>query len=123
MSALTPEDFALTPEEVEEQKREIYEKMAPRRRKFIDRIGYDEWDPFQLPFDPIDLRQEATGLTSHQLTNQFLHEMGADNIGPDYENAIAEFGVMLVMNFEKVRPIYDFCNWYAGYLERKGKTV
>lgn len=34
-------------EEQEKLKREIYERMNPRRRKFIDRIGYDEWDPFQ----------------------------------------------------------------------------
>ena len=114
---------ALTPEEVEKQKRALYEKMSPRRRKFIDRIGYEEWEPFALPFDPIDLRKEETGLTSHQLTNLFLHEMGEDNIGPDYEQAVAEFGVMLVMNFEKVRPIYDFCLWYSQHLERRGKKV
>ena len=36
-------------EEQEQLKREIYERMNPRRRKFIDRIGYDEWDPFQKP--------------------------------------------------------------------------
>ena len=28
-------------EEQEQLKREIYERMNPRRRKFIDRIGYD----------------------------------------------------------------------------------
>ena len=29
-------------EEQEKLKREIYERMNPRRRKFIDRIGYDD---------------------------------------------------------------------------------
>ncbi|MFR0874663.1 MAG: hypothetical protein ACLSHC_08670 [Bilophila wadsworthia] len=43
-------------EEQEQLKREIYERMNPRRRKFIDRIGYDEWDPFQKPNDPMDIR-------------------------------------------------------------------
>ena len=36
-------------EEQEQLKREIYERMNPRRRKFVDRIGYDNWDPFQKP--------------------------------------------------------------------------
>ena len=38
-------------EEQEQLKREIYERMNPRRRKFVDRIGYDNWDPFQKPND------------------------------------------------------------------------
>ena len=28
-------------DEQEDLKREIYERMNPRRRKFVDRIGYD----------------------------------------------------------------------------------
>ena len=47
-------------EEQEQLKREIYERMNPRRRKFIDRIGYDEWDPFQKPNDPMDIRVDPS---------------------------------------------------------------
>ena len=39
-------------EEQEKQKRAIYESLSPRRKKFIDRIGYEKWDPFQEPKDP-----------------------------------------------------------------------
>ncbi|MBQ7739313.1 MAG: hypothetical protein IJT59_06645 [Desulfovibrionaceae bacterium] len=27
----------------EDLKRQIYEKMRPNRRKFVDRLGYDNW--------------------------------------------------------------------------------
>ena len=44
-----------------------YERMNPRRRKFIDRIGYDEWDPFQKPNDPMDIRVDPSKRTTQQL--------------------------------------------------------
>ena len=55
----------------ERQKREIYEKMNPRRRKFVDRIGYDNWDPFQKPNDPLDLRMDVSKRTTQQLVREF----------------------------------------------------
>ena len=51
-------------EEQEQLKREIYERMNPRRRKFVDRIGYDNWDPFQKPNDPLDVRLDVTKRSS-----------------------------------------------------------
>lgn len=60
-------------EEQEQLKREIYERMNPRRRKFIDRIGYDEWDPFQKPNDPMDIRVDPSKRTTQQLFRGFMH--------------------------------------------------
>ncbi len=112
----------MTREEVEEQKRIMYEKFSPRRRRFVDKIGYDEWDPFQLPFDPIDLRKDITGMTSQQLCEEFCKNVDA-NRNSEYAQAAAEFGVTLVMNFERVRPIFDFCVWYNEHLEKMGKKA
>ncbi|WP_320172603.1 hypothetical protein [Maridesulfovibrio sp.] len=100
----------------------MYEKLSPRRRRFVDKIGYDEWDPFQLPFDPIDMRKDITGRTSQQLCEEFVREVKA-NRNSEYAQAAAEFGVMLAMNFERVRPIFDFCVWYNELLEKEGKKV
>lgn len=111
-----------TPEQIEAQKRHIYERLSERRRKFVDRIGYDKWDPFQKPFDPIDIRKDATGLTSHQLTSLFLAELGRPATN-EYTQAISEFAVLLVMNSERVRPVFEFCTWYAGHLEKHGKEL
>ena len=63
-------------EEQEQLKREIYERMNPRRRKFIDRIGYDEWDPFQKPNDPMDIRVDPSKRTTQQLFRGFMHSLG-----------------------------------------------
>ena len=61
-------------EEQEQLKREIYERMNPRRRKFIDRIGYDEWDPFQKPNDPMDIRVDPSKRTTQQLFRGFMQQ-------------------------------------------------
>ncbi|WP_243545527.1 hypothetical protein [Pseudodesulfovibrio tunisiensis] len=109
----------LTPQEIEERKRFMYEKMSPRRRKFVDRIGYDKWDPFAAPFDPIDIRTDTSGHTAHQLTQLFIRDMGSQ-VNQEFIDAVSEFNVMLCMNFEKVRPIYEYCLWYSRFLEKQG---
>jgi hypothetical protein len=111
----------LSPEEMEERKRYMYEKMSKRRRKFVDRVGYENWEPFAAPFDPIDLRQEASGHTSDQLTHMFVRETGKSE-NQEYIDAVNEFNVMLVMNFEKVRPVFEYCLWYAEHLKKRGIT-
>lgn len=109
-------------EQVEHWKREMYEKLSRRQRKWVDRLGYDNWDPFQKPMDPIDIRTEVTGLTAKQLAELFLSERAGD-IGADYKENVSRFCVELVMNFERVRPIYEFCAWYAERLHGRGQTV
>lgn len=109
----------LTFKEVEEQKRAIYDKMNPRRRKFVDRMGYDNWDPFAKPFDPIDIRTDITGHTAHQLTHLFMSSMDKQK-NDEYLEAVNEFNVTLVMNFEKVRPLYDYCLWYEKMCKERG---
>jgi hypothetical protein len=111
-----------TPEQVEEQKRAMYERMTPRRRRFVDRIGYENWDPFQAPFDPIDIRTDALGYTAHELLNKYFKSLPAIP-DPDYMQTLSEFMVMLVMNIEKVRPILEFADWYNARLSERGISI
>lgn len=112
----------LTPEQIEEQKRIMYEGLSPRRRKFVDKIGYENWDPFQLPHDPMDIRLDRTGHTAQQLYSMFIRSL-PKRPGPDYTSTIAEFTVVMVQNSERMRPIFDFCQWYATLLAKHGKTL
>lgn len=114
--------MSLTPEQIDEQKRLMYEKLSPRRRKFVDKIGYANWDPFQKPFDPIDIRLDVTGQTAQELYSGFIRSLPKPPT-PDYASTIAEFTVVMVQNSERMRPIYDFCLWYAQVLAKHGKTL
>jgi len=108
-------------DDIEDRKRYMYEKMSKRRRKFVDRVGYENWDPFAAPFDPIDIRQDMSGFTSDQLTQLFVRDSGK-HTNQEYIDAVNEFNVMLVMNFEKVRPVFEYCLWYSEHLKKRGIT-
>ena len=100
----------------EEQKRVMYENMAPRRKRFIDRIGYDKWDPFQLPKDPMDIRQDVTKRTTQELVRDFLQTRDRATLGNDYARGVLECALGMVNKDDKFRGIYDFCLWYRSQL-------
>jgi hypothetical protein len=107
-------------EKQEECKREIYEKMNPRRRKFINRIGYENWDPFQKPNDPLDLRTDTTKRTTGQLVDAFLQSAAnRGGCGNDYVRGAWECSLGIVNNDEKYQGIFDFCLWYHNLLQKE----
>ncbi|MDR0467175.1 MAG: hypothetical protein LBH94_07455 [Deltaproteobacteria bacterium] len=112
---------ALT-EEQEALKRELYERMAPRRRKFVDRIGYAQWDPFQKPNDPLDMRQDITKRTTQRLVREFLQQASAREaqLGNDYRRGALECALGVVNRDEKYLGIFDFCLWYHALLKKEG---
>ena len=62
----------ISSEEAAARKRAIYDRLSPRRRKYIEKIGYEKWDPFEEPQDPIDIRRDRTKRTTQQLVREFL---------------------------------------------------
>ena len=108
--------------EQEALKRELYEKTPPRRRKFIDRIGYANWDSFQKPNDPLDIRLDATKRTTQQLVREFLQQAAAREVqfGKDYRRGALECALGVVNRDEKYLGIFDFCLWYHKLLQEEG---
>ncbi|MDR2573519.1 MAG: hypothetical protein LBC94_04110 [Desulfovibrio sp.] len=112
----------LSAEEREKHKRGIYEKMNPRRRKFIERIGYENWDPFQKPNDPLDLRTDATRRTADQLVGEFLRRAAGKDAGDnDYVKGAWECALGIVNSDGKFRGVFDFCLWYHELLQKEEK--
>ena len=110
------------PETVEAWKKDMYERLSQRQRKWVDRIGYENWDPFQKPFDPIDMRVDVTGHTPQDLARLYFQSLGQETPA-HYKDTVTQFCVELVTNFERVRAVYEFCNFYSRLLEKSGKTV
>jgi len=114
-----------TPQELNEEqevlKLAIYEKMKPSRRKFIDRIGYDQWDPFQKPNAPLDARLDLTKRTTQQLVLEFLQQSAEkDKYSNDYGRGALECALGIVNRDEKYLGIMDFCTWYFELLKKEG---
>lgn len=103
----------------EEQKKAIYDSLSSRRRKFIDRIGYETWDPFQEPNHPIDIRRDPTGRTASQLIKAFFRDMGLDNPSNAYSSGVHEMCGAVFSGDERYRGMYEFCQWYIQELQRR----
>lgn len=106
----------LTAEE-ERCKQEMYARLNPRRRKFVDRIGYDQWNPFQKPNDPLDIRTESTRRTAQQLVAEFARETGAGGRDKAYRAGVTECALGIINKDEKYQGIFDFCLWYHELLQ------
>jgi len=108
-------------EDQEVLKRHIYETLQPRRRKYIDRIGYDTWDPFQKPNEPMELRMDVSKRTTQQLVRGFLQSIDAErNVGNDFSKGALDCALGLVNRDEKYQGIFEFCMWYYEILKEEG---
>ncbi len=108
-----------TPEEME-QKKIIYESMSPRRRKYIDKIGYETWDPFQKPKDPIDIRKDKSKRTSQQLVREFLASRSFDEYSNNYGRGVFDMCFGIINNDERFIAMYEFACWYRELLKAEG---
>lgn len=104
-------------------KRQIYERMNPRRRKFVDRMGYENWDPFQEPNQPLDMRVDVGMRTTHQLLGAFLqnHPEKKDDLA--YRQGALESAIGVITKEEKFLGIFDFCLWYHDLLKKEGHLL
>jgi hypothetical protein len=110
----------LTPEQ-EEQKRFMYERMGKRRRKFIDRIGYDAWDPFAEPNDPIDIRMGPARMTAQQLVTEFMKAKRTTDVGVAYKEGVEAMAIGVTTHDEKIKAMYEFSLWYSTLLAQQGR--
>ena len=108
----------LTPEE-EKKKREIFDAMAPRRQQRILKKGYDTWDPFQMPKDPLaQMRRDREGKQhALELFQRYLAETALPEESTEYLKGVMEMSEGVVGGGDRFRGMYAFACWY----EKKGK--
>lgn len=104
----------------EEQKRAIYERLSQRRKKFIDKIGYENWEPFQEPNHPIEIRRDKTSRTAQGLIKDFLATKVHEEYNSSYGRGVYEFCMGLFNADERYRGMFDFVIWYLDELEKRG---
>ncbi len=94
--------------------------MSSRRQKFILKLGYENWDPFQEPKDPIDIRKDKTKRTTQTLVREFLQSRSFDEISNDFSRGALEICLGLMNEDEKCRGMFEFSCWYKALLAREG---
>ena len=106
--------------EEQDRKRAIFESMSARRQKHIMKRGYDKWNPFQEPKDPIDIRKDKTKRTTQMLVREFLQSRSFDDYSNAYARGVLEISLGLVNEEDRFRGMFEFSIWYQELLKKEG---
>jgi hypothetical protein len=106
--------------EAERRKKAVFESMSPRRQKHILKKGFEKWDPFQEPKDPIDIRTDKTKRTTQQLVREFLQMRSGEAQNNAYNRGVLEMAIGLVNEEDRFRGMYDFALWHRDLLKSEG---
>ena len=112
--------MAETPTRDEERKKAIFDAMGPRNQKAILKRGYDKWDPFQEPKDPIDIRKDKSKRTTQMLVREFLQTRSGEEYSPAYGRGVLEIALGIINDEDRFRGMYEFSCWYRELLIREG---
>ena len=82
--------------------------------------GYDAWDPFQEPKDPIDIRMEKTQRTTQMLVREFLQTQNRENYSNEYGRGVLDICLGIVNDDERSRGMFEFSLWYHELLKKEG---
>lgn len=104
--------------EVEERKKAIFDSMSPKAQRHILKKGYDTWDPFMSPNDPIDLRKGKLNRTSLDLTRAFLATCDFTNYSNAFGEGAWEICKGLVDDDDRFKGMYAFALWYHKELKK-----
>ena len=112
---------SISPEEEAQRKKAIFEAMSPRRQRYImNRVGYDRWDPFQEPKDPIDIRTDRTKRTTQMLVREFLQSCEMNSYSTSYGQGVFDICHGIINNDDRYRGMFEFSLWYQELLIREG---
>lgn len=98
--------------EEDQRKRAIFEAMSPRRRERILARGYDRWDPFVTPKDPLDIRMNRRRERALDLMQGFLRAVPDAEGSAAYRQGAWEICLGVVNEEDRWRGVYDFACWY-----------
>ncbi|MFC1799267.1 hypothetical protein ACFLZL_05630 [Thermodesulfobacteriota bacterium] len=102
------------------RKKAIFDRMSSRRQQHILQKGYDKWDPFQEPKDPIDIRKDQTRRTTQTLVREFLQSRTTTEYSNAYSRGALDICLGIINDDERFKGMYDFACWYQELLKREG---
>lgn len=109
-----------TKEDIEKRKRGIFDSMGKRAQKAIMKKGYENWNPFDEPKDPIDIRVDLTGNTVSDIVNKFFNEHPDKKANNAYRKVVEDMALGVVTDDDRVKASYLFSQWYRKLLDDAG---
>ncbi len=103
--------------EDEIRKKAIFDSMSPRRQTFIKKKGYENWDPFMEPKDPIDIRKDQSNRTSQMLVREFLQSRSLEGYSNAYGRGVLEMAIGIINSDDRFFGMYEFVVWHQNLLK------
>jgi hypothetical protein len=107
-------------QEAEERKKAVFDGMSPRRQKHILKKGYDKWDPFEEPKDPIDIRKDKSKRTTQMLVREFLQSRSSAGYSNAFARGVLEMALGIVNEDDRFVGMYEFVRWHQALLKEEG---
>ena len=102
------------------RKQAIFDSMSPKRQKHILKRGYEKWEPFQAPKDPIDIRKDKTQRTTQMLVREFLQSKSMEEYSNAYGRGVLEISMGIINDEDRFRGMFEFAIWYHRLLKEEG---
>jgi hypothetical protein len=110
-----------TSQEAEARKKAVFDSMSPRRQQHILKRGYDKWDPFEAPKDPIDIRKDKSNRTTQMLVREFLQSRSHEGYSNAFARGVLEMALGIVNEDDRFVGMYEFVCWHQQLLEKEGR--
>lgn len=109
----------ISKEEIEIRKKAVFDAMSPKRQNHILKRGYEKWEPFAEPKDPIDIRKDKTKRTTQMLVREFLQSRSDKDYSNAYSRGVLEIALGIINDDERFKGMYEFSCWYRELLEKE----
>ncbi|GAB6904488.1 conserved hypothetical protein [Desulfosarcina cetonica] len=103
-----------------DKKKSVFDSMSPKRQKYIiEKVGYDKWDPFEKPKDPIDIRRDKSKRTAQMLVREFLQSKSMDQYSNNYGRGVLDMAIGIVNDDDRYIAMYDFALWHNELIRKE----
>ncbi|MCE5336349.1 MAG: hypothetical protein LLG06_17360 [Desulfobacteraceae bacterium] len=98
-------------EEYELKKKAIFDAMGKRGRERILRIGYENWDPFEMPKDPRERIFSSASVRARALVEEFYRSADNKEESVAVHRELFELCRGLIQGESRAKAIFEFCTW------------
>ena len=98
-------------EERELRKKAIFDGMAKRGRERVLKIGYENWDPFEMPKDPRERIFGSASVKAGALVQEYYRSAGGKEESVAVHRELFELCLGLLQGQSRAKTLVDFCAW------------
>jgi hypothetical protein len=99
-------------DEREFRKKAIFDGMSKRGRERVLKIGYENWDPFELPKDPRERIFSSASVRAGALVREYYGSAcGGKEESTAVHRELFELCLGLLQGDGRAKTLVDFCAW------------